>query len=266
MPDEATKEIAMSVYERWALILSVIAILIPLIQYGWKNWIVQPKLRHYHTGCVYLYINQSGSYIRVDSVYEAINKPISIKFISAKVERDHDHLQRNYIWSTFTSPANFQFVGNSAFSNEIAHPFRIEADHIYCAFTEFADKDNSAYRSFTTFKEKIENEARSIGSPQVSYNDALLKYAETSAYKEAKNELNNELFWKIGSYTLCIVAEYGKEKKNFSFKFDVTQEQFQQLQHNIDETLVAPLKQLYGVPLRMLLVQAKLNSDEENQL
>lgn len=260
MPVEETKQLAMTVYEKWALILSAIAILIPIIQWVWKKWIVQPKLNHYHTGYLYLFINRSGSYLRVDSVYEALNKPISIKHISAKALREHDHSQRDYIWSTFTSPTNFQFVGNSAFSNETAHPFRIEADHIYCAFTEFADKDNSAYRSFAGWNEKLTGEAGQLLSQQVSYTDALKRYVETEAYTNAKHELSNELFWKIGSYQLSIFAEYGSVKKAFQFQFDVTQEQYQQLLHNIDETLVAPLKVLYGVPLNMQTIQSKLNS------
>jgi len=259
MADEAAKVIAMTVYEKWALIMSTIALLIPIIQWAWKKWFVQPKLNHYHTGDVYLFINQSGSYIKVESVYEAINKPISIKHISAKVEREHDHLQRNYIWSTFTSPTNLQFIGKSAFSNEIAHPFRIEANHICCAFTEFIDKDNSAYRSFSAFNEKLASEANRIGNPQISFSDAFKEYSKTDAYREAKSELNSELFWKIGSYSISIIAEYKNKKKVFTFKFNVTQEQSQQLKHNIDETLVIPLKQLYGVPLNMQLVRTKLD-------
>lgn len=217
-------------------------------------------MNHYHTGYLHLFINRSGSYFSVDSVYEALNKPISIKFISAKVLREHDHFQRDYIWSTFTSPTNLRFVGNSAFSSETAHPFRIEADHIYCAFTEFADKDNSAYRTFSGLYERLSNEARCLFCAQVLYNDALKKYMETAAYTEAKNELDNELFWKIGAYQLSISAEYGNKKKRFQFQFDVTQEQYQQLLHNINETLAAPLKQLYGIPLNMQLIQCKLNS------
>ncbi len=260
MPVEETKQLAMTVYEKWALILSAIAILIPIIQWVWKKWIVQPKLNHYHTGYLYLFINRSGSYLSVDSVYEALNKPISIKYISAQVLREHDHFQRDYIWSTFISPTNLRFVGNSAFSNEIAHPFRIEADHIYCAFTEFTDKDNSAYRSFSGLYEQLASEAGRLFCPQVSYNDTLKRYVETTSYTDAKHELNRELFWKIGSYHLSIFAEYGNKKKRFQFQFDVTQEQYQQLLHNIDETLVAPLKQLYGIPLNMQSIQSKLNS------
>ena len=34
MPEETTKEIVMTVYEKWALIISVIALLIPIIQWA----------------------------------------------------------------------------------------------------------------------------------------------------------------------------------------------------------------------------------------
>ena len=97
-------------------------------------------------------------------------------------------------------------------------------------------------------------------SLQGSYDDALKRYVETDAYSEAKHELSNELFWKIGSYHLSISAVYGNMKKNFKFQFDVSQEQYQQLQNNIEETLVMPLKQLYRVPLDIRIVESKLNS------
>ena len=47
-----------------------------------------------------------------------------------------------------------------------------------------------------------------------------------------------------------------------SFVFEVSQEQTKQLRHNIDETLAAPLKRLYGVPFNMQAVQAKLDSKD----
>ena len=260
MPGDLETNAVMTVYEKWALIMSAIAILIPIIQWAWKKWIVRPRLNHYHTGNIYLFINQSGSYMRVDSVYEAINKPISIKNISANVERLHDHSKRDYVWSSFLSPTNLRFIGNNAFSNEIAHPFRIDSDNICCAFTEFADKDNSAYRSFSRLNEKLLEEVKRISITQTSYEDALTAYTKTSAYEEAKRELENELYWRIGTYSLSIIAEYEKKKKCFQFQFEVTQEQYQQLQINIDETVVAPLKQMFGVRLNMQMVQTKLNS------
>ena len=73
--------VPMTIYEFLAIVLSAIAILIPIFQAIWKKWIIKEKLNFLPTGRIALFFNQSGSYIRVDGVYEAENKTISVKNI-----------------------------------------------------------------------------------------------------------------------------------------------------------------------------------------
>ena len=116
----------MTKYEVSALVLSVVAIVIPIVQWIWRTWIIKPDLRFYPTGRAYLFINRSGSYMRIDGVYEALRKPISIKSASVLVKRKKDGAALDLQWSSFLNPANQQIMGAIASASEIAHPFRID--------------------------------------------------------------------------------------------------------------------------------------------
>lgn len=75
----------MTFYELLAIILSAIAIVIPIAQWIWKKWITKPILNHLITGKAFLFINRSGSYIQIEGVYDAQNKPVLIRKISLKL-------------------------------------------------------------------------------------------------------------------------------------------------------------------------------------
>ena len=96
----------MTFYEFLALCLSVLALILPLIKTVYKTWIQQPKLKFLPAGRTYLYFNQSGSYIRIDGVYEANVKPVSVKNIAIKIVRQKDDRVLNLSWGTFISPVN----------------------------------------------------------------------------------------------------------------------------------------------------------------
>ena len=125
-----------TVYELIALILSFIAIMIPIVQWAWNKWIVKPILKLLPTGKINPYFNRSGSYLGIESVYEAINKPITVKHIALKIVRCRDEKKLNQVWSSFWSPITQRFSGNYSSTIEGAHPFRIEKNSITTAFTE----------------------------------------------------------------------------------------------------------------------------------
>ena len=243
----------MTTYEKWALIISIIAILIPIGQLIWKRYVIRARLNHYQTGYGYLFINQSGSYIRLQSVFEAVNKPISIKHIALSIERKSDNQKKNFTWSCFTSPVNMQFVGNSASAVEIAHPFRIEANNVYCAFLEYADQYQNAYRQLTPFYTALYNIAMEY-KKELSYDKALEKYVLADEYIEAKENLEKEFFWKIDKYKAELSAKYGNKEKKFVLKFDVNNEQYSLLRYNMKESLLVPLKEIYGLKPVMQVV------------
>ena len=251
----------MTTYELLALIMSALALVFPFIQWIWKKWIVKADLKHYQTGHGYLFINRSGSYMRIQSVFEAINKPVSIKNISLCITREHDNQQRNLSWSVFTSPTNMQFIGNNAFMNEIAHPFRIEANHVFCAFTEYTDQNRSTERTLSPYFTKLHEVACEYPLAGKIYNQSVKEYLSTDEYQKAKQALEKELFWTIGKYKAEITAQYGSKAKCFLLRFDIMREQESALKSNIDEMLLFPLKELYKVSPEMQAVEVQLSEE-----
>ena len=138
-----------TVYEVIALIMSFIAIIVPFVKWAWQKWFVKPVLNHLPTGKVYPFFNKLGSYLKIESVYEARNKPIVVKNISLRMTRLRDEKKLNEKWSNFFSPMTQSFKGGLSYSAEGAHPFRIEIDSLTTAFTEFEDSHNTLHRSLS---------------------------------------------------------------------------------------------------------------------
>lgn len=249
-----------TIYELLALILATVALLIPIVQWAWKKWCVKPILNHLSTGRALLFINRSGSYIQIDGVFEAQNKAISVKNITLKIVRKKDDKALNLKWSTFTSPTNQQIVGNYTSTIEMAHPFRIDANNIVCAFTEFADPFNSWKKLFQPFYNALVKDVREICVLNLTFDQAYTKYKALKSYADAADALKKELFWEIGQYEIILEVEHEKEKSRFSYEFSVNSEDFQLLSHNIDETLLSPLKDAYRMPYDMQAVQVELKS------
>lgn len=250
----------MTIYELFALILAFVALIIPFIQWIYRKWLIKPILKHLPNGKVNLFINRSGSYIRLDGVFEAKNKPISIKNVAVKVLRNKDGLALNLRWSVFNSPINQRVIDLYTSTTEIAHPFHIEADSVACAFIEFTDFFDASGKTFTPFYDELVKEALMPKQLGISYQDAFPKYRSSQSYNEAKRALEKELFWEIGKYDIALEAEYGKQKVSFNYQFNINAEENEQLKNNLLETLVAPLKSAYGVPLSFQNVQAELTN------
>lgn len=239
--------VPMTFYEFLAIILAVVAIVIPVGQAIWKKWIVKGKLVFLPTGRVALFFNQSGSYIRIDGVYEARNKAISVKNISAKVIRQKDDRALNLSWSSFISPVNQNMVGAFIQTTETAHPFRIEMDSIASAFTEFGDSTDSFGKKFRTSTSSLFKHISEIRKTYSSYDLAVAQYKNLHEYRIARTLLEKEFFWEIGKYSIEITAKYGKTSANFKFEFSVGAYEHNSLVENIDEALCSPLKSAYNI-------------------
>lgn len=255
----------MTFYELLAIILAVIAIIIPILQWIWKKWVIKPVLNHLITGRAFLFINRSGSYMQIEGVYDAQNKPILIRKISLKLIRKKDDKALNLAWSIFVSPINQQFVGNFASTTEMAHPFRIEQNSMVSAFTQFSDSFNSSERTFHPFYEKLEKEASKFINSEYSYDEALQEYTKTNTYETALSALQKELFWEIGKYRATLQVEYDHKTTNFIYEFEINAETSDLLSHNVKETLIAPLKDIYKVPYSFKSVQVELREDTDKR-
>lgn len=237
----------MTFYELLAIILAAIAIIIPVVQAIWKKWIIKARLSFHPTGRAMLFFNQSGSYIRIDGVYESERKSVSVKKITAKVTRQKDECKLNLVWSSFISPVNQSMVGNYLQTTESAHPFRIEADSITCAFTEFADPFDSFGKTFRASTEAIFNKISYLKRDYLEYTSAVPHYKNSAEYSIAKNVLSKEFFWEIGKYSIDIEVTYDNKIKHFYYTISVGEYEHEFLVENIDESLLSPLKKAYGV-------------------
>ena len=94
----------MTKYEKISIVLAiaalVISVLVPLVQ-----WIYREKrkavLKYYPTGHAFAYCNLSGSYIRIDGVFEALKRAISLKKVSISIVRKKDEKKLNLEWFKF---------------------------------------------------------------------------------------------------------------------------------------------------------------------
>lgn len=249
-----------TIYELLALCLSLIAILIPIVQWVWKKFVVRPDLKHYPTGRAYLFNNKSGSYIQFQGVFEALKKPISIRNIKLKIVRQKDDKALNLTWSMLMSPVNQQIVGAYSTVSEIAHPFRIEADSVACAFIEFSDFYGTSEKTLRPYFEKLDKAIQMIDIQNKSYDEAYKDFVLLDEYNDIKNAMEQERFWILGKYEMILEVEYAEEKVVFNYNFDVSNEDADDLKHNMDETITSLLKNKYGIPLNGKTIQVQVKS------
>ena len=248
-----------TVYELIALILSFIAIMIPIVQWAWNKWIVKPILKLLPTGKINPYFNRSGSYLGIESVYEAINKPITVKHIALKIVRCRDEKKLNQVWSSFWSPITQRFSGNYSSTIEGAHPFRIEKNSITTAFTEFEDLHNTLQRSLAEYDKDVDFFIKDCLTQMLPFNETVEKFEQQPFFKNMKDILLQEFFWDIGKYKIEILVKYDETEKSFSYEFEINEVEHNKLLHNLKETLLVPLKQAYKLPLGFQGVTLKLD-------
>lgn len=253
----------MTVYEKISIILSIIAIIIPTIvipvlNYFYIKVFKLPKLKHHITGRAQLYFNLSGSYIRIDGVYEAQRNSTTIKNVTLQITRNTDNQKLNLQWSTFVSPVNQQLLGNFASTLETAHPFRIEKDSVVCAFVEYADVNNSANRTLNPLHNNLSKIAEQLFQTPISFDEAKTKYVDTDEYKILKEEAMNFFYWKIGKYTAEIYTKFENKSTTFTYEFEVNEISKGDLLFNFEEILMSPLYSRYGLSANMKAVTVEL--------
>lgn len=243
----------MTKYEIVSTVVSIVAVvlsmLIPLSQWAWKKWIMTAKVKYYTNGQATLFFNQSGSYIQINGVLESERAAATIKKMSIVLTRKRDDRKLNLVWSYLISPVNQKMLGNFVQTMEAAHPFRVEADSVACAFVEYSDPSDSSGI-------KIRKTCADLAPLLIqmaqnhSYDEALAALSKSPEYIDAKNTILSDFYWEIGKYTIDVSIEYGQRKmKTFSFDFTVSEQNNSDLSNNIDESLITKLKEGYRVPL-----------------
>lgn len=251
-----------TIYELSALILSAIAILIPLIQWVWKKFIVKAKVAYYPTGNATLFINMAGSYIQFYGVLEAQRKSIVIRDVKLKIIRKRDDSVFNLKWSVLMSPVNQQIIGNFTSTSEVAHPFKIETDSISTAFIEFTDQFNSASLTLQPYFENLQGAYLNRQWVGVPFQNALNEYRGFKEYQEAKEALSKQLFWQIGEYEAVLEVDYDKKAASFQFNFNVKKDEFEALKYNMEQTLDTYIYSMYGLRTQFKSIQVEVKESK----
>lgn len=253
----------MTIYEKISIVLSIIAIVIPtivipILSYCYNKFFRTTELKHYVTGLATLYFNLSGSYIRIDGVYEAQRNSTSIKNATLQITRNTDNQKLNLQWSMFVSPVNQCLLGNYSSTLEKAHPFRIEKDSIACAFVEYADLNNSANRTLNPLYLNLNQVASELFRTSITFDEAKAKYVDTDEYKAVKNEAMDFFYWKIGKYIAKIQTQFENKLTTFTYEFEVNETSINDLMFNLEEIMLAPLYNVYGLRYILKTVQVEL--------
>ena len=253
----------MTFYELIGIVLSIIAIVAPLLKAAWRKWLIKPILHFHPTGRATLYCNTSGSYINAEGIFEALHKPITVEKMAVVLERKQDGRQLNLQWSTFISPISQNLAGNFASSVETAHPFRIEADSIMCAFTEYADFYDAARRSIEPAIKKYSQVWENMRQTAGNVTEALTFIQNTEEYASARTELLKALYWEIGQYSLQLIVAHGRVQSTYTYCFNVTENEREKLQANIQEVLNSIVFRSYGMQPHFQAVQVEIRKTEK---
>ena len=188
-----------TVYEILALILSLVAILVPLVKWLWKTFCVRAKLQFIPNNKLLVFFNRSGAYVRIDGAYEALNKSITIMNGKVQIIKE-DNTVLKLDWSVFVSPAWQNFSGSIASSNEYAHPFRLEANSLICAFVEYADSFNKGNLLWKKIEDKLLPIASKLKKEYENFDEALSVFKTAPEFTQAYRDLQDMFFWQAGKY------------------------------------------------------------------
>lgn len=185
--------------------------------------------------------------MRIYGIVESERKSTTIKKIKIVVTRKRDDRKLNLTWSYLISPVSQNMLGKYIQTLEAAHPFRVEADSVACAFVEYSDSSDLSGIKIRSLCANLASEIQAI-TPDSNYDHALERFSTSSNYLAAKSQITNDFFWEAGKYAVDIVVEYGKhDVKLFPYEFSISEQNYFDLQNNIDEILIAQLKSYYGI-------------------
>ena len=237
--------VGMTQYELIAIIMSAIALSIPLIKYLWNKFVVKPKLTYHPFDQVTFYYNQSGSYLQFGFVLRCEKASAIVNDISVCITRKNNSDRLCLDWSSFISIYNQRVGDNRIIANEVARPIYITKDNLHPLLIQFYITDNDTInklrRIHTDMRSELSKYPQEFGDGKME--EAIILMRDSEKYKKYYPQLEEELFWKKGDYTLEITTTYNDSKKFVGmFDFSISHEEANNIKNNIDESLVCDLK------------------------
>lgn len=243
-------------YELIAIILSVFALIIPSIKFVYNKLIKRLKIDFLPSGMITLYFNKSGAYISLGGVYEAKNKDATVKEISSKITRQSDNSTLSLNWSTFPSPVYREFGGKYETTFETAHPFKVDADTLYPVFIEFSSPNDNMSEITNEILSPLNKAASTILNRQdINLTAADTQIKQLKEYRDAQISINDNFFWKPGSYILELTTKYNNLCMSKKYVFDLSNDESTRLRKNIDMLLVQPVATHFGLNITISTVR-----------
>lgn len=250
-------------YELLAIILAALAIVIPILKWIYDKWIKKLVLSFLPSGTITVCHNKSGSYVSFGGVYEAKNKPAIIKEISANIIRKNDSATLLLVWSTFSSPVYKKVAGNYESSFETAHPFKVEADTLEPTFIEFSNRKENMNEKIDAILKPTYDAARFIlSTPNIELIPADNKVKSSPEAQAARIALNDDFFWKKGTYKLELVSKYNNTEMCNTYYFSLSSEESEKLRQNIESMLVIPVADHFRLTVPFNTVRKDYSEDE----
>lgn len=254
----------MTTYELIAIILSVLALVIPALKWVYDKFIKRLKIDFLPSGMITLYHNRSGSYISLGGVYEAKNKSTTIKEISARVIRKSDNATLSLMWSVFPSPVFRSVAGNYETTFETAHPFKVEADTLAPAFVEFSNVTSNMDEVSDGILRPIVDASMSIlAQPNIAVPVADTAVKSLSEYNAAKLALNDHFFWKTDAYELVLTTVHSEGTFDKKYGFQLSADESNSLRSNIDNLLVIHVANHFRLSLQMNSVRKEFSENKQ---
>lgn len=236
--------IPITTYELIAILISLLALIMPLIVWLFKKIFFKTKLELYPTNQLNLLYNESGSYINIDFSLECKYKSAVIKNIETEIIRQCDNKKLELIQSTFRSPAYTLIGGNFVSNNESAHPIKIDVDELKCIFLEESPKDGDIINRLKT----IHNNKMNGVEKSETYLLTLQKFKDKKSYNEMYAKLYEELFWKKSKYTMKIIIMYNKNEKLIKeFVFEIDEREAKLFEENVEKALNCRVGNMHGI-------------------
>lgn len=251
-------------YEIIAIILSILALVIPALKWVYDRFLKRLKIDFLPSGMITLLHNKSGSYITLGGVYEAKNKATTVKEISAKVIRKSDNATLSLLWSTFPSPIVRSVAGNYETAFETAHPFKVEADTLAPAFVEFSNTTSNMTEVSDDILRPVVNASTAI----LSQANIAVWAADTAVkslreYNTAKLALNDFFFWKADTYELVLTKVHSKGSFDKKYEFHLSADESNSLRSNIDNLLVIHVANHFRLSLQMKSVRKEFKEKKQ---
>ena len=237
--------IPMTGYEFIAIVISIVALLLPAIRWGIKKFLIKTKLEIYPTNQLKLLYNESGSYINLDFSIECKYKNAIVQNIETIITRENDGKKLELIQSTFKSPIYSAIGNNYVSSNEAAHPFKIEENGLTNIFLEESIKSAEIVNKLS----EIHNNKLQGFKISNNYEEDIKVFESGNQYNNIYAKLYEELFWKKGKYTMQLIIKYNKNKKmEKKYNFEIDEKEAKLFEANVTEALVCRLKNAYNIP------------------